>query len=446
MMDAPGFLVMFLMLAGGRADMLSIVQADHYFSVRNLDVKGDGLVRLAAATAKDGPGEIARLLAIRTLGEKQDKSARATLEELARREKGFVREYAESALARIDGKTPPAVAIAKDSVRKDALSWFPADMLIFGAAAPAAGGISEKEIRDAFSKMIPEDRRERVYDFIEKAGNLRIDRVAMAYSPEPKDVRGRIMIRITGMGDRKKLVALIKDEGRNIVVVEEGDVLRLNSDRPPAFAFIGENELIIAGYDRNQGAHREVVDEMLAVRAGKKPSVLKGAFSKDLAAFSESAAAVVVGGIYDDLRRMFTRSPLGAVPDNFTAELTAVENGLKLRSRLEFASADDARQVSEAAAMLKKQGLDELAKLGDQNVPGLKPETLKQLRATLESLTFKVNGNALAVEMSLNAALPRVLLDWFLLASPARDVRAVPPAPARLERAVPKAPEPEKKP
>lgn len=410
------FILYFMLLGGGRADVLSIVDAEHYFANRNINVKGDLLIRLAGRP-HDGPKEeIARLLALRTIGENKDVSARATLEEVVRKEKGFIREYAETALARIDGKEP-AITFDKDSVRKDALSWFPADSAVFGAFAPGAvGGVSEKQMRDVINKMIPAEGRGEMYDFVEQTGNLRLERFAMAYNPgERNQGGGRFLVRLTGKCDRKRLVEAMKKADPNATTTEDGDILHLNFGGGflPAMAFVGDTDFVVGGLDGGFGGnanHRAALDALLAVRAGKKPSVLKGVFGKDLAAVTESAFGVVVASVFEEMRKELLRSPAGVAPNNFLIEAAVVDKTIRLKGRAEFASPEDAKAGIEGGGRLKKAAMEELEKEANR----LKPELVKMVKTMLDSLTFATDGNAVKAEMTVPHELPKALMEYWM--------------------------------
>ena len=283
-------LLLLVLLGGGRPELLSAVDAADYFKSRNIAAETAAqLTSLAGAEAKTPKDDVARLLAIRTLGERKEASARATLERIAGGPEGFAKEYAAAALAALDGKPVPAPApMPADSVRSGGLDWFLADMDFFGAldfrGAPAGGDAAGrgKVLRVAFGKL-PPGARETAYEFLDAVGNIRIDRLSFAFGSQPEELRGRIMIRFTGRADRAALIRFLTEKNADFKAVEHKDagaVVLTAEDEPPAFVFVGDSDLMVVGYERNRADHAAVAAQVLATRAGKGLSVATGAFSK----------------------------------------------------------------------------------------------------------------------------------------------------------------------
>src|SRR5687767_3990502 len=104
---AVGLLEMIVLLAGSGGlasnDLVSLVQAEDYFKVRNIAVSADKMAELAGKDPADGKTQVQQLLAIRWLGEnaadtKKADGARALLEQIAAGKKaqdphGFARGH-----------------------------------------------------------------------------------------------------------------------------------------------------------------------------------------------------------------------------------------------------------------------------------------------------------------------------------------------------------------
>lgn len=407
-MMAPAELV-FLMLAGtGNMphDVVSVIDADDYFRSRQIAVKVADLVPLAEKEPKDGKAQIAQLLALRWLGEhpdqvKKDAKAREALEQIAAGKKGqdpvgFAREYAQEALALVEGKpAPKPTPLPEDSVRGDALKWFPNDAAFFGAIdLRPAGEVKSTKGKPLFSrllKIIPPREREEMYKFVDGVGNIRLDRVSFAYSPNPAErQKGRIYIRYTGLADRKGLAEFIKSNLRDSNLEyrkgPKGEVITVihSPKNPPAFAFIGDTDLIMAGYDGNADAI-EVVDDALDVRAGKKPSLVTGPFADKLKKVPALASGLIMGDLPEDIRRDLTRSdsPFKAAPRSFDVYMTR-DKELDIHFHATMADQADAKAFAESVDQLKKTAVAGLKALPPQIK--IKPESLDLLTKTLEAI------------------------------------------------------------
>ncbi len=140
-------LLMGMSSAGRPTDLVSFLAAPEYFQAHAVELSIDKMVELASKDPSDPPSQIAQLLALRVLGtdgtfKKGPNYAaqRKILEEIAAGRKaqdklGFAREYAQQALARLEGVNPPAAA--RLPARSEGLAWFP-------AAATIAGGLESR--------------------------------------------------------------------------------------------------------------------------------------------------------------------------------------------------------------------------------------------------------------------------------------------------------------
>ncbi len=178
---------------GTPTDLVSLIEPADYFASRRLDAGAAHLLELASASPTDAKGGFQQLLAIRWLGENKDRlgeqreAVRRALGRLAEGPDGFARDYAQIALARIDGQPAPAPRAApKDSLR-DGLAWFPEDVSLAGVVdvrpsagqRPAEDPQAQRQVRRvqaALLKAMPEEFREEMYRLAEAVGNWRLDR------------------------------------------------------------------------------------------------------------------------------------------------------------------------------------------------------------------------------------------------------------------------------
>jgi hypothetical protein len=401
---------------GGSAfhtDLLAVVLSDSYLQAQQVDTKPESLLAVVKRSPSS-PRELAtQLVAIRWFGENADQlgdkrpAVSEALQGLAKGPPGFARDYALFALARLDGKTPPALHIMpKDSTRSQAFEWFPDDVSFVAAldlrAAPgqkeadAETVLAVNRIRNKFLTVIPGNALPGIHGIVSDLGNVRVDRVAFGYSPDPTGQRrDRLFVRITGQGDAKHVAEFIKSKGQQANLEERkgpnGVAMRvLTQPRMPIFAFIGDTDLVICGYEDDNANHAEVFDQFLSVLSGKRGSAAKGPYAQVLKTATEDARAVLVGSLPEELRKELARSPLGVAPLSLFADLSHAKSGggVEVRVRASFDNEADAKKGAEGAKATLKQLADGLAALPFK----LKPETVATLQKALGEAQISVEG------------------------------------------------------
>jgi hypothetical protein len=397
---------MLLVSGGGNVtnDLVSLIDADTYFKSRRIEANAGGLAELARKDPANAKAQISQLLALRWLGEhpdavKKDPQIRALLQNVAEGKTaqdplGFARHYARRALAQVDGKPVRFPPVPENTLRTDALKWFPADVTFFGAldfrASPGFKGPELKSKPALLARVIPAEAVEEMFKFAEEVGNFEAERLAFGISPDPNQQSAtRNYIRITGRGDHQRLAAFLQRNIRGAVVKDEqpaqgAPITLISSEKePPAFALIGNTDLVVAGYGRSQSRHLEVVQDVLEVRAGRKASLVVGPLANELKTISSSASGLVMGEVPEDLRKDLTRaSPFKAIPFRIVADLTRGED-LVFRFRGAMASPAEAKAFTEAVAQVKKQAIEGLKQL---------PPPIKKKLQSVDLLTKIVEG------------------------------------------------------
>src|SRR5262249_11018514 len=162
---------------------------------RGIEITQAKMLELASVTPTDGKSQIQQLLALRALGGmgakvKADRRVMDTLQQVAEGKKasdplGFAREYALAALDRIEGREPVLPTMPKDSMRKDAFAWFPLGVnLVGGIDLRHTQGVKVEstDLSKFVEKMIKRgNQQEKFYDLLEKAGNVRFERIAVGF-------------------------------------------------------------------------------------------------------------------------------------------------------------------------------------------------------------------------------------------------------------------------
>ncbi|MBV9123252.1 MAG: hypothetical protein JO112_07845 [Planctomycetes bacterium] len=407
-------------------DLLSVINAEDYFKARQVEVKAPDLITLAAKAPADAKTQVAQLLAIRWLGEhpeeaKKEAKVHDTLAQIAQGKiaqdaEGFAQDYARRALARLDGQPPPRSPALPENSMTEALAWFPVQASLFGAidlrSASEAKASDQAAFRDLVSQLIPERERGLLYGFAETVGNLRLDRVAMAYAGDPvASLKSRVYLRFTGKGHRKWLGDFVRQNLTGGEIKEEKDpqgqpLTLISSEKTaPAYALIGDTELIMAGHEGNENA-LEVVREVLAVRAGRTPGIAKGSFADQLKQVPSQAAGLVMGDLPPDMQREFTGGPVRVLPHQVMITLIKGET-LTLHFQGTMDKAEDAQAFADGVNQLKDKGVEAL-----QNLPPeikIKPDSLRLLTQTLEEVNMEAKGTTVSMTLEIEGEALKAL-------------------------------------
>jgi hypothetical protein len=435
------FPLMFLfacVASGGiRTDLLSLIEPADYFASRRMELGARSMLELASGTPTDARRDVRQLLAVRWLGENKDRlgeqreAVRQALARLARGPEGFAAEYAQTALARIDDKPVPVPRAAPKDGLREALEWFPKDvsLAVVLDARPPAGRPAEPDpelgrhlqrMLALYVKMMPADAREELYRFAEGAGNVRLDRLAVGFAPDPgASGNVRLFIRATGRMDHKRLAGYLRDLlGRNTAFAEktglrgEAVTTLVARDNPPAVTLIGTSDLILAGYVSAEVNCASLAEEVLAVRDGGRPSLLAGPLGKTLRDVPADAVGLVRGSLPRDLAIPIARSPLGVAPDQVAIDLLSASpspspaSGFVLRCRCTFVSEADARQFAGGLRAEVKQVIEALKELSDSSPPA----GLATIRKELEKIEVGSDGLMATVKVSVSAETLKALL------------------------------------
>jgi hypothetical protein len=420
---------------GAPTDLVSLIDGPDYFKARSIEVSADKMAELAGKGPSEGQTSVAQLLAIRWLGEhpaeaKQVRGAREGLQKIAEGDRakdpqGFARDYARRALARLDGKAAPAPTMPANSVRDEALRWFPAPSTIFGGLEfrPPRGVKVEEDpmLWATMANLIPARERTEMYKFADQVGNIRLDRVSFAVIPDPdQDQRTRLFIRYTGRGDRKRLAEFLRQNMGDAALKEQ----KSDDDKPisivntkrggPAIAIVGDTDLIMAGYPGAHGPQQpardvEVVEEALQVMAGKKPSIVKGSYAGTLRNSPAQAVGLAVGNLPQKWRDELTGkgSPFRGFPQDFNVTLTRSTKGASVSFTGAAATAGEAKAFVESVNTLKQQAAEGLKKLPP--VIKLSAKAVDAMQTALKSIKVEardalLTGSATIPDEAIRAA------------------------------------------
>lgn len=368
-------------------DLASIVSPADYFQSRQIAVSIDRMIDIVVVDPKTPKQQIMQLTALRYLAEQADnlkkaknyKLNREALEDIAKGKLatdplGFSQEYAQRVLARLDGAKPPPRKFLP--LREGALDWFPAEVKFAvafdGRHAPAPEIDPFKEIM----KIVPKQVKSQLYDQLEKMGNLRIDRIAFGMVDSEKRDEQKLMIRITGKGNHAWVAEMLKAMSRGTLQERQikdagGKAITVfqERNRGPHIVLVGNTDLLVVGYQKFDGKHEDVLQEVLAVRAKKRPHAGTGTLKPRLAKVPDKAIALLVGEIPGDLKREF-RFAFDSLPSGVTAFIERTPTGMDLQIATVMDNREQADGLVQKIAMLQKKGVAELQKEMQQPRPG----------------------------------------------------------------------------
>lgn len=413
-MMAFGFaeILVLALLGGGinSTDLVALVPPTHYFQTRNIDTSFDKMIELAGREPKDAKTQIQQLVALRHLADESDKfkkdanyaAHRAVLEQIASGKKaadksGFAQDFTQKLLAKLDGTKRDSPKLK--AVREEALSWFPADLTFAVAADPRQANASANDSLRDLVKLIPERTKKEIYDFVEKTGNVRIERGAIGVADNGNREEMKIYIRVTGKGTQAWLVPAIKqlDGGRMTEKTskdEKGTPITFLQDgeRPPIIMIVGDTDVLIYGYGGNNQKSGDLTQGILDARAGKKANAATGVLKDSLAKVPNKAVAFGIGAIPSEMRRGFQE--LGAVPDKILAYAERTQTGMDLQLQATMANANDTKAFVQKVSDLRIQGIAGLQEAMKRPLPpGSPPIPFPAMMNVLESLQVQGGQN-----------------------------------------------------
>lgn len=434
-------------MSGGmsNADLVTIVQPSHYFKSRQIEISIDKAIELAGQEPKTAKAQIMQLTAMRYLTNDADAlkkspkyaAHRRTIEQIAAGKiaadpQGFAQEYAAALLAKLDGTKVNEPRHAP--LRADALSWFPTDVAL--ALAVDFRQMRKPGNNDTLAKLLklmPEHAKQEMYDHIEKAGNIRVDRVAFAMVHSAKREDQKMYLRFTGKGHHAWVVDFVKmaDKGRGRLEMkslkDEKDtpITLFQSANDPTIALIGSTDIVVAGFDRPQGRDRDVFDEMMDVRAKKKANAAAGALKARLAKVPDKAVAFIVGDAPETLKRELRFGGFEPIPSNITAWVERALQGMDVQAETTMSNGDDATKLVQKIGALRKEGIDSLKQQMQQGLPpGSPPIPFQSLINLMETLQVQSERERVNVRLFVpDGLIDQLLNGWLMFAAPAGGLK-----------------------
>jgi hypothetical protein len=452
-MMAFGFaeiLVLALMSGGiNSADLVDLVQPTHYFQYRQWEPSVDKMADLAGEDPKDAKGQIAQLTCLRYLVDetaalkKSPRYAehRKALEAIAQGNKaqdslGFAKDYANRVLLKLDNKKPEAAKLRP--VREHALDWFPANATLAGAIDlqhARHAGAGNDPIKELL-KLMPEREKKQMYEFIEKSGNIRVERAAFAWVEGTGKRDGKIFARFTGKGNQDWMVAAFNmiDEGRGrmqIKVTKDAKGTRITLMEPqngPVIMLVGNTDLLVVGYEGHNRQQDDLVTEVLDARSKKKASATSGPLKDRLAKIPDKAVALLVGEAPDEMKRELGRV-FDPMPTKVTAFVERAQQGLDVHVDTSAANAEDAGKLVRKIGELRKEGIKGLKdEMQQPQRPGRPPIPFQALINVLETLQVQSKDEKVQIRAFVPDGLIQQMSSGWMLFGGARGLDVELPA------------------
>lgn len=352
-------------------------------------------------TADTKPAAVRRLMAIRTLGERKDRSALDALRPLLQSPEPFVAEYAARAIASIEGK--PYQRPRPDQALGNDLWLLPAQTAAVAQYAPRGSlaipfdqAVNNMHIRPEQKADRIQSLTEMVLTLAERVGNLRVDGVTAGLSGDVTDRTGFLVAVVRGQFDRTAFSELVRLTGTPAGNVGGYDVFQ--PDNESALFFASDN---VAVYMAAPAGTALPLKEMAeAVKTGKG-GLARAEVLVDLVKAADTKQALwAVARTTPELRQF---PPLSGID---TLSLTGRQDGPTFHFQL-TAKGTDAKKLEESAAALN--GLLKGARAWfDANAPFMPP--LIPVKKFLHSVEPKVDGDTLTATATYQGPLTETLV------------------------------------
>ena len=424
----PASLVYVLLLAaaggGSSNDLVSCIDPTHYFESRRVRLRVPEMLALVYMKPQTGSkARIQQLLAIRWLGDhpaeaRKDDKVRPMLEAIAKGkwtpdDQGFAKEYAARALARIDGKEPPAPRpVPVDSLRSEAFSWFPQgkvgdSVLAAGVDLRTSGKMKGSVAEGLYGLLVTDAGREEFYKSVESSGNDRLDRLAGFVQWKNKEV-WNVLVRFTGAFDHMRLVASLRPENEEVKVTRvkgpKGEPITIIAGYslfPITLAVVGDSDIVVrVGPHADEKKPLAELESVLAVRAGKEESALKGPLGGFLKETPDQAIVLAAAVLPKEVREQVGKESRLPVPRSFIIKATR-DKSIRVSARFTLSDADEAREFGKAFGKQIDEGREWLKTEGARVKAPKKAVDL--LDKTLADAKVKAKADELALDVVLSA-------------------------------------------
>jgi hypothetical protein len=173
------------------------------------------------------------------------------------------------------------VTWSRGDLRDEALRWFPAEATFFGGRDMRVFkelSLQQIIVLTQLAATIQPPQREHFWKLMSIVGD--IDRLSFAYAADAREPdKSRIFIRLTGKISHQRVAEWFRQEWPDVILREEkgpqGERITVagSTQQPPAWVVIGNTDLILASYQGSREKHLDVIEQLLALRAGRGTSL-----------------------------------------------------------------------------------------------------------------------------------------------------------------------------
>src|SRR5207253_8952997 len=150
-----------------------------------------------------------------------------------------------------------------------------------------------------------------------------LDRLSVGLRIDDKGRAEHVFVRASGAADAKRILDFIAVASKGKVKAETkkgpgGEEVTYIARDEMCYAFLGNGELLFLGDPKDKNA-AELIDEVLAVKAGKKKSALEGPLAASLRQAPDNTRTLFTGELPEGFRKELTGrgSPVRAAPKSF---------------------------------------------------------------------------------------------------------------------------------
>ena len=342
MAAGPGFgmILLMMVLQGSANDLLDFVDSPSYWKAQQVEMTVDALapsVKGAPAGAENAPktADVRRLMAIRSLGELKKKEALPLLKPLVNDKSPFVADYANQAIATIEGAAYHRAPTDRKKLAEDV------DLLPVGCGVvaqttfPGGGAVSYEKMfgqmkgmmgmgprpgandPEEMDRRMDEARRQITDSLIEltgKLGNLRLDAVTFGLSGDVGNEAGFAVLFGRGTYDAVAARETLKAQPQtNTDTVNGFEVFTLPGGRGGSGTVVcpsNDRFLLFAGPNTEALPLQEV---LAAVKNGKRDAALDADMTQLLASVDRSKRLWAVMRMTDAYRNAKVLAPFDSM-------------------------------------------------------------------------------------------------------------------------------------
>jgi hypothetical protein len=243
--------------------------------------------------------------------------------------------------------------------------------------------------------------RDRIWKLMSIIG--RIDRVSFAYAANrQRPGRSRIFLRATGLINHQRLADWFRQDWPAAVILERkgprGEPVTLvgsGKPQPPAFAMVGNTDLLLGGYQGFDEKHIEVVQQALELSAGRG-AALPGAHTGALQELPDNTWLFARGEPPEAFKELIM---FRVLPRQLEVALSGTVNP-EAQLRAVFPTDADARAFEMNLALLRGLALAFL-----KNPPvRIMPQAAELMTGTLNGVRIEAHEDRVGVRIQVSSA------------------------------------------